>query len=92
MIYFDLGLTLGLDAASDLTTHLALGHVTHRAVVSPSIIQLHVTVVSRHVLLNRVLERLSLLLNAHLHLGSQLLVDPEVLHLKFHVTLFLRID
>jgi len=42
--------------------------------------------------MNRLLQCFSLLLNAMFHFDSQLLVDLEVLHLQFHVSLLLCVD
>ena len=81
-----------LDAAPDLAARLALGHVARYAVIAAGDAEGHVPVIRGHVLLNRLLERLSLLLNALFHFGAQLLIDPKVLHLKLHIALFLRVN
>ena len=81
-----------LDAAPYLAALLALGHVAHHAGVSARVAQRHVPLVRCDVLLDRLLKRLTLLLDALLHLVAQLLVDSKVLHLQLHVALLLRVN
>ena len=81
-----------LDAAPNLAALLALGHVARHGGVSARVAQRHVPLVGCNVLLNRLLKRLTLLLDALLHLIAQLLVDSKVLHLQLHVALLLRVN
>ena len=66
--------------------------MARHGVVSAGVAQGHVPLVSGHVLLDRMLKRFPLLLDALLHLVSQLLIDSEVLHLQLHVALLLSVD
>ena len=50
------------------------------------------SLVSRHVMLNRVLQGLALTLDAVLHLLAQLPINLEVLNLQLAIPLFLHVD
>ena len=76
-------LTISFFALSQISCHID---------ANGSLAQNIVTLLGCYIVLNGLLERLTLLMNAHFHFAAQFLIDFKVLDLKLAISFFLRID